>query len=143
MERVVVFTEDAPRAIGPYRQEYHSRLLFNFFSSQAIKYGGVTYVSGCIGLSKETGALVHGGIEEETRQALENLKSIVLASGSDLSRVLKTTILLADMQYFKAVNDIYAEYFPTDPPARATFAVLGLPAGALIEIECVCADRID
>jgi 2-iminobutanoate/2-iminopropanoate deaminase len=102
----------------------------------------VTYVSGCIGLSKDTGALVIGGIEEETRQALENLKSIVLASGSDLSRVLKTTILLADMQYFKVVNAIYAEYFPTDPPARATFAVLGLPAGALIEIECICADRI-
>jgi 2-iminobutanoate/2-iminopropanoate deaminase len=109
-------------------------------TSQAIKYGGVTYVSGCIGLNKETGALVHGGIVEETRQALENLKSIVVASGSDLSRVLKTTVLLADMQYFKEVNAIYAEYFPFEPPARATFAVLGLPAGALIEIECVCAD---
>ncbi len=105
-----------------------------------MKYGGVIYVSGCIGLSRETGALVPGGIAEETRQALENLKNIVEASGSNLSRVLKTTILLADMQFFKEVNAIYAEYFPADPPARATFAVLGLPAGALVEIECICAD---
>ena len=92
---------------------------------------------------KETGSLVIGGIEQEARQALENLKNIVLASGSDLTRVLKTTILLADMQYFQVVNRIYAEYFPTDPPARATYAVLGLPAGALIEIECICADRLE
>lgn len=104
-----------------------------------MKYGGVIYVSGCIGLNKETGSLVSGGIVEETRQTLENLKRIVESSGSNLSRVLKTTILLADMQFFKEVNSIYSEYFPVDPPARATFAVLGLPAGALVEIECICA----
>lgn len=125
-EKEVVFSPHAPNPIGPY--------------SQGIKHGGLIYVSGCIGISKESNSLVSGGVGNETRQALDNLKSIVEAGGSNLSRVLKCTILLADMAFFREVNAIYAEYFPVDPPARATFAVLGLPAGALVEIECICAE---
>lgn len=98
---------------------------------------GFVFVSGCIGLSPETKSLVPGGIGAQTRQVLENMKNIVEASGSDMSKVVKCTILLADMSFFAEVNGIYGEYFPTNPPARATFAVAGLPLGALVEIECV------
>ena len=93
------------------------------------------FLSGSIGINPETKKLVEGGIVEQTRQVLENLKNVVEASGSNLSKVVKTTILLTDIGHFGAVNEIYAEYFPTDPPARATYAVVALPAGALVEIE--------
>ena len=105
---------------------------------QAVKAGGMIYVSGCIGAHPETRALVEGGIAAQTRQVLENLKNIIESAGSDLSNVCKCTVLLAGMEYFAEVNAIYAEYFPTNPPARATFAVLGLPANALVEIEAIC-----
>lgn len=105
---------------------------------QAVKAGGMIYVSGCIGAHPETRALVDGGITAQTRQVLENLKNIIESAGSDLSNVCKCTVLLAGMEYFAEVNAIYAEYFPTNPPARATFAVLGLPANALVEIEAIC-----
>ncbi len=95
------------------------------------------YVSGCIGINRELKGLVPGGLAAQTRQALDNLKAIVEAGGSDLSKVVKCTVLLADMATFGEVNAIYAEYFPENPPARATFAVLGLPAGALVEIDCI------
>ena len=121
MSREVVSTPNAPAAIGPY--------------SQAIKANGFVFVSGCIGLHPETKQLA-GSIEDQTRQVLENLKSIVEASGSSLEKVCKTTILLSSMSDFATVNSIYSEYFPTNPPARATFAVAGLPLGAAIEIEC-------
>lgn len=119
-------------------QSFKSNHFFEY--SQAIKYGGVVYVSGCVGFSKELGGIVPGGINEQTRQVMENLKNVVEASGSSMSKVLKCTILLADMSYFKDVNTIYGEYFVVDPPARATFAVLGLPLGALVEIEAICAE---
>jgi len=121
MLREVVSTPNAPAAIGPY--------------SQAIKANGFVFVSGCIGLHPETKQLA-GSIEDQTRQVLQNLKSIVEASGSSLEKVCKTTILLSSMSDFATVNSIYSEYFPTNPPARATFAVAGLPLGAAIEIEC-------
>ena len=95
-------------------------------------------MSGCIGINKELKALVPVGVGAQARQVLENLKAIVESAGSDLSKVVKCTVLLADMAFFAEVNAIYAEYFPENPPARATFAVLGLPAGALVEIECIC-----
>lgn len=95
------------------------------------------YVSGCIALDPSTRKLVEGGIEEQTRQVLENLKNIVEASGSSLSNVVKCTVLLTDMGTFAAVNNIYAEYFPENPPARMTYAVAGLPANALVEIDAI------
>ncbi len=96
------------------------------------------YVSGCIGLVRETKALIGDGVAEQARQCLENLKYIVEDAGSNLSKVVKCTVLLTDMKDFATINAIYAEYFTEAPPARATFAVLGLPAGAKIEIECIC-----
>ena len=104
---------------------------------QAVKANGMVYVSGCLGMSKETKALMPGGIGPEARQVLTNLKNIVEESGSNMSKVVKCTILLADMKYFAEVNAIYSEFFPSEPPARATFAVLGLPAGALVVIDCI------
>ncbi len=123
MSREVISTPNSPAAIGPY--------------SQAIRANGMVYVSGCIGLDPETKKMVEGGVAAQARRVLDNLKAIVEASGSDLSKVCKCTVLLADMSFFAEINAIYAEYFPENPPARATFAVLGLPAGALIEIDCI------
>lgn len=108
-----------------------------FCAIQAIKANGMVYVSGCIGMHPETKTLVEGGVSAQARQVLENMKNIVEAAGSSMSKVVKCTILLADMSYFAEVNGIYSQYFPVDPPARATFAVAGLPAGALVEIECI------
>ena len=106
--------------------------------SQAVKAGGMIYVSGCIGMNPETKVLVEGGVAAQTRQVLENLKNIVIAGGSQLSKVVKCTVLLTDIKTFPEVNAIYAEYFPVEPPARATFAVVALPAGALVEIDAIC-----
>lgn len=97
----------------------------------------MVYVSGCLGLSPELKALVPGGVGAECRQVLENMKSVLAAAGSDMSKVVKTTILLKDMASFAEVNGIYSEYFTENFPARATFAVAGLPLGALVEIECI------
>ena len=96
------------------------------------------YVSGCIGVNPETKAMVPGGVGPQARMVMENLKTIIEYSGSNMGKVVKCTILLADMATFAEVNAIYGEYFPENPPARATFAVAGLPANALVEIEAVC-----
>ena len=95
------------------------------------------YVSGCIPIIRETKALAGDTVAVQARQTLENLKYVVEDAGSDLSKVVKCTVLLADMKYFAEINAIYAEYFPSNPPARACYAVAGLPANSLIEIECV------
>lgn len=123
MSREVVFSDLAPAAIGPY--------------SQAIKANGMVFVSGCIGIDPALKAMVAGGVGEQTRQVLVNMKNILEAAGSSMGKVVKTTILLSDMASFAEVNGIYAEFFPENPPARATFAVAGLPLNALVEIECV------
>lgn len=123
LNKVVVSTSKAPAAIGPY--------------SQAIIANGFVFVSGCIGMEVDTMNIVSGGVKSETRKVLDNMKEILEASGTNLSKVVKTTILLQDMSSFAEVNAIYAEYFPVDPPARATYAVKDLPKGAAIEIECV------
>jgi 2-iminobutanoate/2-iminopropanoate deaminase len=96
------------------------------------------YVSGCVGLDPISKELAPGGVGSQARRALENLKNIIEAGGSNLQNVVKCTVLLADMSYFAEINAIYGEYFSVDPPARATFAVLGLPLGALIEIDAIC-----
>lgn len=123
MSRAVVATQKAPAAIGPY--------------SQAIKANGFVFTSGQIPLSPATGALAATDIEGQTRQVMENLAEVLKAAGTDFSKVVKTTIFLADMNDFAKVNEIYASYFPKDPPARSTIQVARLPKDAKVEIEMV------
>jgi 2-iminobutanoate/2-iminopropanoate deaminase len=123
MKREIVHTDKAPKAIGPY--------------SQAIRTDSMIYAAGQTGIDPATGDLIAGGVEEQTRQALTNLKNVIEAAGSSLGRVVKTTVFLKDMNDFAKMNAIYAEYFGENPPARSTIAVAGLPKGGLVEIEAV------
>lgn len=123
MQKKVIHTDKAPKAIGPY--------------SQAIKTEKMVYTAGQIGFEPATMEIVAGGVETETRQALTNLKNILEASGSGLEHVVKTTVFLQDMADFPKMNAIYTEYFPENPPARSTVEVAALPKGALVEIEAV------
>jgi len=115
-------TEKAPAAIGPY--------------SQAIKWDRLVFVSGQLAINPKTGN-VEGDIKSQTRQVLTNLGHILEASGSGLERVLKTTVFLADMNDFAEMNEIYASFFPTPPPARSTFQVARLPKDGKVEIEAI------
>jgi 2-iminobutanoate/2-iminopropanoate deaminase len=121
--RRVVRTERAPRAIGPY--------------SQAVVANGFVFCSGQIGFDPATGAMVAGGTAEQTEQVLKNLAAVLAAAGSDLSHVTKTTVFLADMDDFAAMNEVYQRHFKTDFPARSTVQVARLPRGALVEIEAI------
>ena len=125
--REVISADHAPKAIGPY--------------SQAIRAGHVLYTSGQLGLDPISGNLVSGGVEPETRQALENLSNILSTAGADLTSVLKTTVFLRDIADFTRMNGIYAEYFKDLPPARSAVQVAGLPKGAAVEIEAVALIR--
>lgn len=122
-ERRIVRTAEAPGAIGPY--------------SQAVVAGGLVHCSGQIALDPATGALVAGDVRDQTRRAMQNLQAVLRAAGSDLARVLRCTIYLADMGDFPAVNEVYGGFFPQDPPARATVEVARLPKDARVEIDCV------
>lgn len=122
MGKEVVATDKAPAALGPY--------------SQAIKAGNTLYVSGQIGLIPGEGKFAGDTIEEQTEQVMKNMGAILTEAGADFSKVVKTTILLASMDDFKTVNEIYGKRFPENPPARATFAVKTLPLNALVEIDC-------
>ena len=119
-----VKTDKAPAAIGPYNQ------------AVILKEQGLIYTAGQLGM-KPSGEFVSGGIEEQTWQALRNIAAIVKAAGSDISRVIKTTIFLKDMNDFAVMNSIYAEFFSKNPPARSAVEVSRLPKDALIEIEAV------
>ncbi len=119
----IVATEKAPRAIGPY--------------SQAVCIDGYVFTAGQVGLNPDTMELVEGGVDAQTRQVLTNLSHVLEASDSGLNFVIKTTVFLKDMNDFAAMNKIYSEFFPENPPARSTVQVAGLPKGALVEIECV------
>jgi len=119
----IVSTEKAPKAIGPY--------------SQAIRTDGLVFTAGQVGSDPATMEFVEGGIEAQTRQVLTNLKHVLEAADSGLKFVVKTTVFLQDMSDFAAMNAVYAEFFPENPPARSTVAVAGLPKGALVEIECI------
>ena len=121
--KTVILTPHAPAAVGPY--------------SQAIKANGFVYTAGQLGLDPQTGAFAGADVAAQARQAMQNLKAILAAAGSDMSRVVKTTIFLVDMGDFKAVNAIYGEYFEGAPPARSTVQVAALPLGGLVEIEAV------
>ncbi|RLN34128.1 reactive Intermediate Deaminase A, chloroplastic [Panicum miliaceum] len=120
-----VQTEKAPAALGPY--------------SQAIKANNLVFVSGVLGLNPETGKFVSENVEEQTEQIMKNMGEILKASGASYASVVKTTIMLADLQDFKKVNEIYGKYFPAPAPARSTYQVAALPLNARIEIECIAA----
>lgn len=124
-DRRVVHTEAAPAALGPY--------------SQAVVCGDLVFTAGQIGIDPATGDLVEGGITAETDQVLRNLAAVLEAAGSGLDRVCKTTVFLADMGEFAAMNEVYARHFPGEPPARSAVEVAALPKGVRVEIECVAA----
>lgn len=120
-----VKTAGAPGAIGPY--------------SQAIDTGALVFVAGQVGLDPKTRELVAGGVEAQAERAMRNVVAILDAAGLTMADVVKTTVLLADIDDFEAVNGVYARFVGDPPPARATFAVAGLPRGARVEIEAVAA----
>jgi 2-iminobutanoate/2-iminopropanoate deaminase len=122
--REVIQTIHAPQAIGPY--------------SQAIRAGGLLFCSGQIPLDPATGEMVGAGdVRLQTKRVLENLKGVLEAAGASLTSVVKTTLFLKDLQDFAAVNEVYATFFPSLPPARSTFQVAALPKAALIEIDAI------
>ena len=123
MMKKVIITTKAPAAIGPY--------------SQAIQIGNLVYTSGQIPIDPATGVFVEGGIREQTRQSLLNVKAILEEAGLTMSDVVKTTVFLADMNDFADMNAVYAEFFAEPYPARSAVAVKMLPKGALVEIEVV------
>lgn len=123
MTNTTIRADGAPAALGPY--------------SHGVRTGSFVFTSGQVGLDPATGALVPGGIEAETRRTLLNLEAVLEAGGSGLRRVVKTSVYLADMQEFAAMNAVYATFFPADKPARTTVQVAGLPAGARVEIDAV------
>jgi len=119
----IIKTDRAPQAIGPY--------------SQAIKTNGFVYASGQVALDPATGQFVEGGIVEQTEQVLRNLSAVLEAAGTSLDQVIKTTVFLADMADFAAMNEVYGKFFGSEPPARATVQAAGLPRDARVEIEVV------
>ena len=119
----IIRSASAPAAIGPY--------------SQAVRAGDFLFVSGQLGLDPATKKLVEGGVGAQTQRALENVAAIVAAAKTDLGAVVKTTVFLQSMDDFGAMNEVYARFFPENPPARAAFQVARLPLGALVEIEAV------
>lgn len=123
MTRKIVATDGAPKAIGPY--------------SQAVVMDGWVFASGQIAIDPATGNVVSGDVAAQTRRVLDNLKAVLAAAGSALDRVAKTTVFLRDMNDFAAMNAVYAEYFPKDPPARATVQAARLPKDVAVEIDLV------
>ena len=123
MAKHIIATKNAPGAIGPY--------------SQGIKANGFVFASGQIGLDPATGEFVSGGIAEQSRQVLLNVKNVLEATGSGLDKVVKTTVFLKDITDFAAMNAVYSEFFKTDCPARSAVQVAALPKGALVEIEVI------
>ena len=122
-KREIISTSNAPAAVGPY--------------SQAVKWGDFIFTAGQIALVPETGEVVEGGIEVQTRQVLENLQNVLIAAGSSLENVVKTTIFVTDIGDFAKVNEVYGSFFTNNPPARSTVQVAALPLGVKVEIEAV------
>lgn len=121
----VIFTENAPKAIGPY--------------SQAIEQNGFLFISGQVPIDPATGMVVEGGIKEQTERVMKNIGAILQEAGYEYSNVVKCTCLLSDMTNFGAMNEIYARFFTEKYPARAAYGVVKLPLGALIEVEVIAA----
>ncbi|MGB4328642.1 MAG: RidA family protein [Tenuifilum sp.] len=123
MEKKIICTEKAPKAVGPY--------------SQAVQANGFLFISGQIPIDPSTGKVVEGGIKEQTEQVLKNIGAILKEAGLDYKNVVKTTCLLNDMDNFAAMNEVYARYFTSEMPARAAYGVVRLPLGVMVEIECI------
>jgi 2-iminobutanoate/2-iminopropanoate deaminase len=121
----IISTPNAPAAIGPY--------------SQAVVSNGFAFLSGQIPLDPATGQLIEGDIAAQTQRVLENLKSVLESCGSSLAKVVKTTVYLKDMGEFARMNEVYARYFPENPPARATVEAARLPRDVRVEIDCIAA----
>lgn len=119
----VIFTELAPKPVGPY--------------SQAVENNGMLFVAGQVPIDPATGKMVEGGITEQAARVLENIGAILQAAGYGFSDVVKATCLLDSMSDFKAMNEVYAKYFTSDPPARIAYGVKELPLGALVEIDVI------
>lgn len=119
----IIATENAPGAIGPY--------------SQAVRAGNMVFCSGQIPIDTATGEFVSDDVAEQTRQVLKNLSAVLEAAGTGLNNVVKTTVFLADMNDFAAMNEVYAEFFSENKPARATVEAARLPKDARVEIECI------
>lgn len=119
----IISTELAPKAVGPY--------------SQAVEANGFVFISGQIPVNPQTGGIVEGGIKEQATQVLENIGAILERANLNYTNVVKTTCLLSDMGNFTAMNEIYAQYFTSEMPARAAYGVVKLPLGVLVEIECI------
>ena len=127
MDREVIFTRQAPEAVGPY--------------SQAIKANGLVFCSGQVPLEPGSGELIEGSVADQTNRAMENLKAVLQEAGSSFDDVLKVTAYLTDMDDFAEFNAVYAQYFSDQPPARATVGVAALPKGARVEVECIATAR--
>jgi len=123
LEKQPISTDQAPKALGPY--------------SAGIRLGSLVFTAGQLGIIPATGDLAPGGIEAETRQALDNIRAILLAAGTSMSQVVKTTVFLRDMSDFTRMNTIYADYFMPPFPARSTIQVAALPKGGAVEIEAI------
>ncbi len=119
----VIFSDDAPKAIGPY--------------SQAIEVNGMLFISGQIPMDPKTGKLVEGDIVAQTEQVMKNIEAILKEAGYSFSDVVKSTCLLSDMNNFAGMNEVYGKYYKENPPARAAFAVKTLPLNVLVEIETI------
>jgi len=123
MARTVIHTDRAPAAVGPY--------------SQAISTGSMVFTAGQVPIDPAVGKVVATTIEDQTRQSLENVKAILEAAGTGLDRVVKMTVFMTDLGDFQRMNGVYAEFFPSDPPARSAVQVVALPLGVQVEIEAV------
>jgi len=119
----IVSTPDAPKAVGPY--------------SQAVEANGMLFISGQIPIDPAIGKIVEGGIKEQTEQVMKNIGVILKTAGYTYEDVVKSTCLLNDMDNFAAMNEVYAKYYPENPPARAAYGVVRLPLGAMVEIETI------
>jgi 2-iminobutanoate/2-iminopropanoate deaminase len=122
-QRQIITTETAPKAIGPY--------------SQAVIAGNLVFVSGQLGVVPDSGTFVPGGITGQTRQAIENLRAVLEAAGCGLEQVVACTVYMKDLNDFSAMNTVYAEFFHSEPPSRATVQVARLPKDGLVEISCI------
>ena len=123
MKKEIISTDQAPAAIGPY--------------SQAVKFGEMVFVSGQIPIDPLSGNIIEGDIKTQTRQVLKNVTAVLSAAGTSLDRVVKTTVFITNMNDFPLMNEVYAEFFPSMPPARACVEVSRLPKDVLVEVEAV------
>ncbi|PLX13840.1 MAG: reactive intermediate/imine deaminase [Marinilabiliales bacterium] len=119
----IINTEKAPKAIGPY--------------SQAVEVNGTLYISGQVPIDPAIGKVVEGGITEQTEMVMKNIEAILQEAGYSFEDVVKSTCLLSDMENFAAMNEVYAKYYPENPPARAAYGVVKLPLGVMVEIETI------